>query len=436
MTFFFTLVFMFLVFWRPQEWLMPWLYGWPMLDAVVGLSLLALLMEIDQGRINFPKRNAPVYLLIGLWAAAVMSHVVHTYFAGMTFTMKEVFKICFFTFLVYCILDSNRKLRRVALVFVASACVMGAHAILQEKRGYGFAGIPPLHIPAIGMRAPHTRTVFFGIFSDPNDMAQMLVATVPLVFALPKRHSPFSLLLCTLLAAFLVRAYFTTHSRGGLVGLIAVGAILLMLRTPSRWIPYLAGAGLVVALGICATFGASLLDASARERVVFWGYGNMAFKQNLIFGIGYEMYWLISYGRPAHNAFVTCYTELGVVGYWMWFSLLLLGVVGTWRVRLAMEDQTGEEQAWLYGFSGLALASLGGFAASAYFLSRTFVFPLFFLLAVVNSIPRAADAYLPENHEPVIQPRRDLFGYGTLATLGSIAYIYLSILFLNRGYGG
>ena len=39
------------------------------------------------------------------------------------------------------------------------------------------------------------------------------------------------------------------------------------------------------------------------------------------------------------------------------------------------------------GFAGLAIASLGGFAASAYFLSRTFIFPLFFLIALVSAIP-------------------------------------------------
>ena len=200
--------------------------------------------------------------------------------------------------------------------------------------------------------------------------------------------------------------------------------------------PYVAGIGLFVALVLCRVAGASVLDMSARERVVFWGYGNTAFKSNPIFGIGYGMYWQIAGGRPAHNAFVTCYTELGLFGYWMWFSFMILGVLGTWRVRLATRWKETVEQAYLYRFSGLGLAALGGFCASAYFLSRTFVYPLFFLMAMLNAVPRIAEWELGEDAPMFIQSKRDVGKFATIATFGSIIYIYLSIILLNQAYGG
>jgi len=109
MTFFFTAIFIFLVFWRPQEWLFPWLFGWPILDAIVFMALLSLLIESDQRRIRFPKNRPQIYLLFGLWIAAITSHVVHTYFIGMMETIPAVFKICFFTILLFCVQQTHDK---------------------------------------------------------------------------------------------------------------------------------------------------------------------------------------------------------------------------------------------------------------------------------------------------------------------------------------
>lgn len=436
MTFFFTIIFMFLVFWRPQEWLVPWLYGWPILDLVVVLALMSLLIETDQGKIYFPKKAPQIYMLGGLWLAAIASQAVHTYFAGMQMAMIEVFKICFFTLLLYCVLDSPKRLRTMAWIFVLTACVMAVHALLQDSRGYGFKFQRPMWIPSMAGNPPYMRSIFFGIFSDPNDLAQVFATAIPLCFVLTKRMNFLWFLLSFAIAAFLFKAYLTTHSRGGMVAIVTAGFVMAAMFMPSRWMPYIVGVGAVAALVLCRLKGASLLDMSARERVVFWGYGNMAFKKNPIFGVGYGMYWQIADGRPAHNAFVTCYTELGIFGYWMWFSFLMLGVLGSWRVRVATRWKKTVEQAYLYRFSGLGLAALGGFCASAYFLSRTFVYPMFFLMAMANAVPRIAEWELGEDSPVFIQPKRDVGKFATIATFGSIVYIYISIIFLNQAYGG
>ena len=413
------------------------MYGWPLLDIVVIMAVMALLIESDQGTIDFPKNAPQIYLLIGLWAAAVMSHVVHGYFGGMIMSMVEIFKICFFTLLLFCVLDSSRRLRVVAFLLVAMASFMAVHALLQDSRGYGFAGQRPFFIPAMGGNPPHFRCIFFGIFADPNDLSQLLVTAIPLVFAIPKRMNALNVIVCGAISYLLIKGYMTTHSRGAAVALVAMSAMLVCLRCPSRWMPYLVGVGLVGALVICATRGGALLDMSARERVVFWGYGNQAFKSNPIFGIGHEMFWQIADGRPAHNAFVTCYTELGIVGYWMWFCLLLLGVVSSWRSRLILQKGETEDQRFLRRYTGLTLVALAGFSSSAYFLSRTFIYPFFFLMAVANAIPRVVDKETPESDRAsFLDPKRDVMVLGTVGTLASIVYIYLSIVLLNRAYGG
>jgi hypothetical protein len=127
---------------------------------------------------------------------------------------------------------------------------------------------------------------------------------------------------------------------------------------------------------------------------------------------------------------------MGLFGYWFWFNMIVLGVIGCWRTRVAFKRPRSQEQAYLKRVAGLAIVSIVGFAASAYFLSRAYVFPLFFLFALLASIPVIAQRYLPEDHPPLVDLRKDVYFTGTLASLLSVAYIYVTILLLNRGSGG
>jgi len=436
MTFFFTLLFIILVFWRPQEWLVPWLYGWQVLDAVFFMALLTFLLEVDQGRIRIPKEIPQVYLVGGLWFAAIMSHVAHTYYVGMMDTIVPVFKICFFTLLLFCVLDRPSRLRLVSTTFVVMACLMAIHAIMQQRLGYGFGGRGPLYIPGYGDRLPHTRSFFFGIFEDPNDLAQILATSIPFAFTLSWRRSFAGHVLGCAVTCLLVIAILTTHSRGGLVALVTVVSVMLVLLLPSNWLPV---AFIVLVTGglVMCPLSAGFMDDSAHDRVVFWGTANWVFKENPLFGVGYGMFGeYIEGDRAAHNAFVLCYTELGLFGYWFWFSLLQLGIVGAWRTRIALRRVGSVEQAWLRRFAGLSIASMAGFSASAYFLARAFIYPMFFLFAILGSLPVIARSILPKDNPWFMNAKKDLFVMATLGTLASVLYVYVSIVILNKVHFG
>lgn len=436
MTFFFTSIFILLVFWRPQEWLVPWLFGWPVLDVIVFIALLSLITEVDQGRVRFPKYRSQIFLLLGLWVASAMSHVVHTYFKGMMETIPDVFKICFFTVLLFCILDRPGHLRALAIMFVMMSCVMAVHAIMQQRLGYGFMGVEPFLDVRPGHEEPVSRSFFFGIFGDPNDLAQILATSIPFTFIMTKRNSFFSVVLGCAVSYLLVMGVIATYSRSGFVALAGVTAVIMILILPVRWMPVLMAGMLAAALALCP-LSVAQLDISAHDRVVFWGLANQMFiasPLNFIFGIGYGMFWQVASSRAAHNAFVSCYTELGIFGYWFWFILIFIGVMGAWRVRISLTDVNGVDAEWTRRFSGICIASMIGFLASAYFLSRTFIYPLFFLAAMLGSLPGIAEKYLPKNHPALIRPARDVWGYGTVATVISIIYIYISIILLNKAF--
>jgi hypothetical protein len=436
MTFPLTILFMFMVFWRPQEWLFPWLYGWPLLDGVVYAALLSLVMEINQGQARFPKTPA-VMLAGGLWFATIVSHMPHTYFQGIINTLPESFKYSFFLILLLTVIDRISRARTVVLLIVASTCVMAVHCVMQAKLGHGFAGQTPIMRYRPLTDVWQAQSLFFGIFSDPNDAAQMLATAIPLVFAYPRRLNPVTLVGCSMVAGLFLWALYATHSRGGQISLAAVFACMVFLKMPTRWMPYLGVIGLLGGLVICAFKGGGMLDASSQERVVFWGMANREFKGNLIFGLGYGMFWQVTQGaRAAHNAFVSCYTELGLFGYWFWFGLLQLGVIGCWKSRLALSRPRNAAQAYMRRLAGLSIVSMAGFAAGGYFLSRAFVFPLFFLFGLLNAIPLIVQRQLPEDNPPLINPRSDVYGMGTVSTLGSVLYIYVTILILNKAFYG
>lgn len=435
MTFPFTVIFIWLVFWRPQEWLFPWLYGWPLLDVIICVAILSLLMEISQGVTRFAGTPA-AYLAVGLWFATLMSHIANTYFAGLVAAVPESFKICFFLLLLLVVIDRVSRLRIVINVMLLAGVMMAVDALMQYNYGRGFSGATPLVYFHVFKGAWITQTQFLGIFSDPNDLGQFLVACVPFAFVTTKRFGFQGFTLGLLLAWLLTAALLTTHSRGALVGAIASFSVLLFLRLPPKWMPYVAALGLIGGLIACAGWGVDWLDESAHDRVMFWGNANRYFKTHPLFGGGFLMFNdLTGADRPAHNAYVTCYTELGFFGYWFWFSTMTLGFIGCYRTRVAFRRARTDAAFYLRRAAGCAMASMAGFAASAYFLSRAYVFPMFILYGILNVIPVIAGRYLPEDHPPLINWRNDVLIAGTISSVLSIIYIYVTILLLNRGNG-
>ncbi len=415
---------------------MPGLYGWPLLDVVVYAALLALIMEVNQQQIKLPKTPV-IWLSVGLFVSTILSHIPHTYFQGIINTIPESFKLCFFLLLLVVVVDRVDRVRAVIIVMVASAVIMAVHCLMQQKLGYGFAGGTPLLRYRPLTDEWQVQSQFFGIFSDPNDVGQWFAAAIPLVFAIPRRLNPITFSMCCGVAWYLFLGLEATNSRGAQIAFFSMLAALVMLRMPTRWLPYMAVLGLGGVLVLCGLKGGGMLDASAQERVVYWGMANRMFKDNPIFGLGYGMFWVVTGGhKAAHNAFVSCYTEVGLFGYWFWFGLLQLAIIGAWRTRLALRRVHKQSQAYLRRVAGLGLASLVGFAVGGYFLSRAFVFPLFFLVGLLNTFPIIAERLLPEDHPPLINPRKDVFGMGTVTSLFSVLYVYWTILILNKAFYG
>ncbi len=218
-----------------------------------------------------------------------------------------------------------------------------------------------------------------GFLQDPNDFAQAMVVSLPLLLLgyAPGRAAR-NLLFVALPGAVLLYAISLTHSRGALVG---IGAMLFFgARRYLGIVRTLLLGGLLAAAVLATSFGGgrafSAQEESAGDRITAWYAGFTMFKSSPVFGIGYENF-LDHHPLTAHNSFVLCFAELGMLGYFFWMAMIVLAFLGLRRAAAAQQMAARGSST-----PELLTTALVGFLTCAWFLSRTYQPTLFLLLAM------------------------------------------------------
>ncbi len=245
---------------------------------------------------------------------------------------------------------------------------------------------------------PRMRNI--GFLNDPNDLAQTLAMCLPFlgIYWRKKKHFQ-NWLVVAPIAAYLGWGIFLTHSRGGLV---AVGVMVLMaLRERIGRIKagILTTLMVIVAVAFNATGGRAMKDDSSEARVEAWASGIIMLERNPLFGVNYGNFSEAhSRGLTAHNSFVLCFAEAGLIGYFVWMSLLTTSYIELQRLMKlpAADEEDLEIRRWAQG-TRLALTT---FLAAAFFLSRTYILTLYMLVAIVvaleDIVKRKYSVYRPK----------------------------------------
>jgi len=371
------LVYVLLLFIRPQEWVL-WLRGVSLLDYVVGIMLLLWIVSLAAGKLLKPFSAPQGWLMLGLFAAALISHVSHGYLGlhdvkGFIPTFINFGKVVVLYFLIATLVTSVRRSKTLILTMVIGCLFMALHGILQVHAGVGFGNAGPQMIEGV------TRVVAFGFFNDPNDLALMLVAMIPFLVSKAFDRSAAALprIWSALAVLPLVYCIFLTNSRGGW---LAFGVMILRSRPIALVLS-------VIALVTVIAFGPSRIqtigteEASAQNRIVAWTYGNKMLRSNPLFGVGWDRYTEFSdEGRVAHNSFVHCWAELGLFGYFFWLGLIIAAFKD--GHALSKIESADPDRRQLARLARAGMASLAGYLAAAFFLSRTYVHPLYVLFAL------------------------------------------------------
>lgn len=447
MGFFLFLVYLVASFVRPSELYAELAPFRPML-IIACAALPAAVLDWLRGR--RPRLGAPqLYLALAFLLWAMFSVLAATSWLGGALEVFETLGTTLFLLLLLALnVDSLSRLRKTGAVLAMSGVYLAGQGILAYHFGHreeqfvmhypraaaeeeGALLPADDFAPVEGTAAPPgtvRRIRSLGLLNDPNDLAQALVAILPLALLFRGPHRPLrNLVLCWLPIAIMLYGIHLTRSRGGVLALLAIAFLGLRLRMGRVASLLLAvGGGLVLlAVGFMAGRPAGM-DDSAAIRVAAWREGLRMVRASPLWGVGFGNF-MEGADMVAHNSFIHCAAEVGLVGYFLWLAFLAVTLVESGLLEKEL-DPDDPQEAEMAKWSHATRVTIIGFLVAAFFLSRAYNMMLFLIVglggAIIN-IARDSEILVPRFHVLTWILRI------LVLEVGSLAMIYLATRFLR-----
>ena len=305
---------------RPHQY-MDALEGVPVLPALLGL---AGVMWLARQTKSFEASQHRILLVLTVLMS--FSVVLTGWVGGAVAVWTTDFgPILLLFYMVATTIDSLAKLRVIFLLLTIAAATMALHGISQNQDELG--------IGWTGAALVDGRITYLGFLNDPNDLGMSLLMTLPMCLHLANRGG--FLLRWTFRAIGLLILYgvFLTNSRGAILGL---GAMLLAygISRYGLWrsliiVPLMAAP--LIALAPSRIGEISAEEDSAAGRVEAWYEGFQMLRAHPLFGVGKGLFTEHHY-LTAHNSYMLAVAELGLVGYFVWLSNIVLTVAMLWTM--------------------------------------------------------------------------------------------------------
>jgi O-antigen ligase len=422
------------LFIRPGE-IVPDLEGWPIYQWVI-LSCLVVAYPrvLDQFTRDALVSRPITVCVVGLWVAAVLSHLARMN----TFDAREVGfefgKVVLYYLLLVAVVDTPQRLRQLLVWLAGFIVILALIAVLQYHGVIQMASLTTLEErrldPETGEFVVIPRLRSTGIFNDPNDvcLALGLGIQICLYFAADKRRGPIRFAWLAPVVLF-VYTLIRTQSRGGLLGVMAGLLVLGYARYGWR---KTAAAGVVAVPLLLAVLGGrqTNFDLGDKEdtgqaRVQLWSEGFELFKQTPIIGIGARQY-AEEVGLVAHNSFVHAYTELGLLGGTLFVGAFFCALAGLRRTPATAANPLDSELVRLRPY---VVAMVVGYAVALWSLSRNYVPPTFLVLGLAAAYYRLS---VEHTAVPALRLNGRLLKQLGMVSLASVAVIYASIRLLAQ----
>jgi hypothetical protein len=409
-----------MLFIRPSE-LVPGLGEFELYRYAIALCLLVSFPVVVQQLFARCAGVPPIAgCVLGLLPAVLLSHISHGNGEEAFAQGLEFFKVLVYFLLFLGLVTTMARLRQFlfwlglfcgALALIA---VLRYHASLaapapppppatfsaenegKNKKIHGETVKEQQRDPATGELVDILRMCGTGIFNDPNDLALALITAIPLCCYFltdPKRKGLRPLWIALIL--LFGYALLLTHSRGGLIALMAGLLVLFYMRFGAAktvllgmvFMPML----LVVFAGRMTTISAS--EGTGQSRIQLWSDGLTFFQQAPLFGIGMDAYTTISY-HVAHNSYIHSYVELGMLGGTLFVGAFYFAIHGLFRLKhsptvdaeavadLGDAGERADVDPELHRLHPYLMAMLVAYAVGITFLSRSYIVPTYLLLGL------------------------------------------------------
>lgn len=238
-----------------------------------------------------------------------------------------------------------------------------------------------------------------GIFGNPNEMALHFVMMTPitLCLALAEKSRVWKAVYFTVTALF-IAANMVTYSRGGFLGLIAVGVVLVWKLGRKAKFQTIAVAGLVTLVSIVAAPGNYGLRMISIFVPSLDPVGSSDARRELLersimvslrkpWGIGIGNFPIVAtQNHQTHNAFTQVSSELGVAG----FIAYMIFMIAPYRRLRAIERTQfdANDLNWFYYLSIGLQASIIGYWVGSFFASVAYNWFIYYLLAYAVAFRR------------------------------------------------
>lgn len=349
-------------------------------------------------------------LLFGLHAVLSTSRALAPELAAEK--LEALLKILLALYLTTALIDRPERLRLLVWVVTFSIAfygIKGGLFVLATAGSYQVLGPNP------------------SLMADNNGIALALVMVLPLVHHLYETSRPFWLRLLLVGAGGLtVLAVLGTWSRGGLLALLAMAAVLWW-RSKAKLPLALLGGAAALALALVmpdawyakmSTIDEYEADASAQLRFTAWAYATNVALAHPWFGGGFRVFVLnrIRHGAGGHSDYLNAHSiyfevlgELGFVGLGLFLAILLGAFLTAGRLMRLERDRPDPHD--LARLGAAIQVSLVGYAVGGALLNMA-LFELFYhllaILIVADRLARRAPApAAAATAEPVLD-RREL----------------------------
>jgi hypothetical protein len=311
------------------------------------LAVLLLLISLPALVRSFALKTPQSLALIGLAFATFLSVLIQARWPGGAVQALLGFIPNTYAFFLVCFhCNSRKRLQAIVFVLLVVCLFVIAHGSIALLDGVPSApqrnmdSLEPAPLPLEATTIPYLlpmrndagnliyRLRGMGEIQDPNDLGQLIVCVIPLVFIFwrPKRL-PRNLVLVILPVCALLYGTFLTHSRGALLALAAVAVVAARRRIGTLPALLIACAVFAAAMALHFTGGRGISVEAGSDRAELWSDGLQLLKSHPLFGVGLgRMPDFTDSHRTAHNSVLVCAAELGVFGLYFW-SLFLFSTL-------------------------------------------------------------------------------------------------------------
>lgn len=376
------IVFTLLVFIRPQDWYEPLMTT----PVVMICGLFGGIFALFQPNVI---KNKHLLLLFVFCCVGFISEILNFWLSGAIADFIKLMTSVLLPFLI--MFGLAQKLNTKELVFytiiiAALLAVYNGQGQLSSLEGLGWANNPILN------QHGELRIRYVGIFNDPNDTGLLFVMAIPLLFYFYQGGGGFKKALALTGVAYLIYGISLTNSRGAILTLIAMSGFY-MWRRYGKIVAYMGVAAIVPLLLLLNTGGRgfSTSEASASSRLDAWYAGSVMLKNYPIFGVGLGNF-VEHHHLTAHSTYVLCWSELGIVGFIIWFTFVFsiflmlykMGYGDTLKIKDEYSDNEEIKSQFLRYkiMSRTMFYSLLGFSVAVVFLSRLTFVPLYIICAL------------------------------------------------------